>query len=503
LAYFVWSVERLWGWGVTEGVQVPERAVAESAPAPAPAGRSRMARRQRAFLAVAVVAALVSSGGWAASSLIKSPAERAADTAPPPRTVVTVPVAMRVLNRSVVTRGQVYPPTQFNITPTAASTDVTQLYVSKLPVKSGDSAANGQLLAEVSGQPLFLLQGPVPAYRDLRPGSSGPDVAELQAALELLGYPSGSDEEGTYGRGTAKAVADFYRHLGYSAPSTGPATQQAVDAAKKAVDADQQQLDTLKAQSTATPAPGGPSIAQQLATTRKKLAEYRETLAKAEAVNGPMVPAGEVVFLPALPAAVTAVNSSVGSPVSGALLSLTSGGLAVTGQLTPGQAAGVKAGMAVEVFSEATGTGVKGTVSGLGAQSTTPLTGKVISIGGPPAPAPAAGAGSGSAPGAGGQPVAAYVPLHITTAEPLPAGLNGQNVRITVLSGPAADAVLSVPVAAVFTDASGQTAVTRVTADGQRVTVPVTAGVTAGGYVGVTATAGGRLGQGDQVAVGR
>lgn len=103
----------------------------------------------------------------------------------------------------------------------------------------------------------------------------------------------------------------------------------------------------------------------------------------------------------------------------------------------------------------------------------------------------------------GGQAVAAYVPLHITTAEPLPAGLNGQNVRITVLSGPAAEAVPSVPVAAVFTDASGQTAVTRVTADGQRVTVPVTVGVTAGGYVGVTATAGGRLDQGDQVAVGR
>ncbi|WP_145791866.1 peptidoglycan-binding domain-containing protein [Kitasatospora atroaurantiaca] len=485
---------------MTEGVLVPERAVADSAPAPA--GRSRMARRQRAFLAVAVVAALVSSGGWAASSLIKSPAERAADAAPPPRTVVTVPVGMRVLTQSVVTRGQVYPPTQFNITPTAASTDVTQLYVSKPPAKSGDSAANGQLLAEVSGQPLFVLQGPVPAYRDLRPGSSGPDVAELQAALELLGYPSGSDEEGTYGRGTAKAVADFYRHLGYTAPTTGPATQQAVDAAKKTVEADQQQLDTLKAQSTA-PTPGGPSIAQQLATAKKKVADDKEALARAEAVNGPMVPAGEVVFLPALPAAVTAVNSAVGSPVSGALLSLTSGGLAVTGQLTPGQAAGVKAGMAVEVFSEATGTRIKGTVSGLGAQSTTPLAGKVIAIGGPAAPAAAAGAGNGSAPGAGGQAVAAYVPLHITTAEPLPAGLNGQNVRITVLSGPAAEAVPSVPVAAVFTDASGQTAVTRVTADGQRVTVPVTVGVTAGGYVGVTATAGGRLDQGDQVAVGR
>lgn len=479
---------------MVETVLGPEPEVA--APAPGPAVPSRMARRQRVLLAVAVVAALVSSGGWAASALVKSPAERAADTAPPPRTVLTAPVAPRTLTQSVVTRGQVYPPTQYNVTPTAATTDITQLYVSALPAKVGDQVANGQLLAEVSGQPLFVLHGAVPAYRDLRPGSSGPDVAELQAALDQLGHPAEGDDDGTYGKGTAKAVTDFYRQLGYAPPTTGAATQQAVDAAKKAVEADQQQVDTLKAQPAAPP--GGPSQEQQLTAARKKLADDRQALAKAEAVNGPMVPAGEVVFLPDLPAAVTAVNAPVGSPVSGPLLSLTSGGLAVTGQLTAVQAAGVKAGMAVEIFAEATGAGVKGTVVGLGAQTTAPLAGRVISIGAPPAPAaPATGPGA-AAPG-----VPAYVPLHLTTAEPLPAGLNGQNVRITVLRGPAADPVLSVPVAAVFTDAAGATAVTRIGADGGRETVPVATGVTAGGYVAVTASGGTTLRAGDQVAVGR
>ncbi|MGW3038540.1 peptidoglycan-binding protein [Kitasatospora sp. NPDC001159] len=508
-------------------------------------GRPRLARRRRALLGVAVAATVVAGGGLGAASLIKSPAERAADTAPPPSTLMTARVTKQVLTETTVIRGQVYPPTQYNVSPTAASPDITQLYVSALSVKSGDQVASGRKLAEVSGQPLFVLEGPVPAYRDLKPGSSGPDVTELQAALDRLGYGRGDDAPGTYGPGTAKAVADYYHHLGYTAPTTGATTQQAVDTARKTVEADQQTVDGLKAQQAAgtsapagTPAPtapggataaggtstgptsggqaqgapAGPGLAQQLANARKKLAEDEDALAKAEAVNGPMVPAGEVVFLPSLPATVTAVNSAVGAPVSGPLLSLTSGGLAATGQLTPAQAAGIKPGMAVEIFSEASGTTVKGTVAELGAQSTTPPAGRVIAVGGAAGAGAGAGAGGGAggtgtggagAPNApGGQPVAAYVPLQIAPADPLPAAFSGQNVRITVLRSSAADPVLGVPVAAVFTDSAGQTAVTRVDRAGQRTTVPVTTGVNANGFVGVTPTGGAKLAEGDQVVVG-
>ncbi|MFF2144399.1 peptidoglycan-binding protein [Kitasatospora sp. NPDC058190] len=522
---------------------------------PVEPGRPRMARRRRALLVVAVVAAVVAGGGLGAASLIKSPAERAADTAPPPSTLMTARVTKQPLTQTTVVRGQVYPPTQYNVTPTAASADITQLYVSALPVKSGDQVANGRQLAEVSGQPLFVLEGPVPAYRDLKPGSSGPDVAELQAALEQLGYGRGDDAQGTYGPGTAEAVTGYYRHLGYPAPTTGATTQQAVDTARKIVEADRQAITDLKAQRAAavstptgapTPAgtaaggassggvssggatsggatsggqaqgaPAGLGLDQQLVNARKKLSADEDALAKAEAVNGPMVPAGEVVFLPSLPATVTAVNSSVGAPLSGPLLSLTSGGLAVTGQLTPAQAAGIKPGMAVEVFSEASGTTVKGTVAELGAQSTTPPAGRVIAIGGgagggsTTGVGTGAGAGGGAGTGAGapnapgGQPVAAYVPLQITPTDPLPAAFSGQNVRITVLKSSAPDPVLSVPVAAVFTDSAGQTAVTRVDQAGQRTTVPVTTGVNANGYVGVTPTGGARLTEGDQVVVGQ
>ncbi|GAA5005278.1 peptidoglycan-binding protein [Kitasatospora paranensis] len=497
-------------------------------PAAAAPARSRMARRRRALLAVAAASALVACGGLGAATMIKSPAERAAGTAPPHDTLLTAPAALRVLTRSTVTRGLVYPPTRYDVTPAAASADITRLYVSRLSVAAGDPVANGQQLAEVSGQPLFVLAGAVPAYRDIRPGTSGPDVTQLQTALAALGHDRGSDAEGTYGPGTARAVTAFYRALGYPAPTAGPTAQQAVDAAQQAVDADLQAVDALQARAaapaaaspTATATAGadgagttvdGAGTAGQLDDARRKLADDRQALARAQEANGPVVPVGELVFLPVLPAAVTAVNASVGAPVPGPLLSLTSGALAVTGQLTPAQATGITPGMAVEILSEATGGTAKGVVHEVGSPTTVPPAGQVIAIGGGAgSPAPAGGAGNpdggapGSGPAAGGaQPGPAYLPLRIDPAEPLPAGFSGQNVRITVEREATAAPVLSVPVAAVYTEASGRTAVTRVDGAGRRITVPVTTGVDADGFVAVTPVDAAKLQPGDQVVVGR
>ncbi|MFD8702139.1 peptidoglycan-binding protein [Kitasatospora sp. NPDC059648] len=509
---------------------------AEPPPSPPPA-RSRSVRRRRALLGVALAAGLVAVGGVGAAALVRSPADRAARTAPPPNSLLTAPVVSQVLTPSIAARAVVYPPSQYNVVPAAASPEVTALFVSELGVKPGDTVTAGKLLAEVSGQPLFALPGPVPAYRDLRPGSTGPDVAELQSALAGLGHGRGDDDEGSYGPGTAAAVSAFYRALGYPVPATGATTQQAVDTAQKAVDSDRQTLENLTAQKkAATTAPRNPPPAQpsqpsqqaqpaqpaqqqptgdldhQLASARKQLATDQAALAKAEAANGPMVPAAHVLFLPALPATVTAVNGAVGSPVSGPLLSLTSGGLAVTGQLTPAQAAGVVPGMAVELLEEVTGTTVHGTVSEVGAPTTAPPAGKVITLGGAgDAPAGAAPGGSPAQPAAGrpagstdNQPGGqSYAPVTITPDTPLPAAMNGRNLRLTVLKAKAGAPVTAVPVAAISTDAAGRTSVTRVDPAGNRTTVPVATGVTADGLVAVTPAEGARLRPGEQVVVGK
>ncbi|MGW4898007.1 peptidoglycan-binding protein, partial [Kitasatospora sp. NPDC004240] len=111
-----------------------------------------------------------------------------------------------------------------------------------------------------------------------------------------------------------------------------------------------------------------------------------------------------------------------------------------------------------------------------------------------------AGQGGGAgAPQAGGP---AQVPVTIVPAAPLPAALNGRNVRLTVLRDDNDKPVTAVPVAAISTDAAGRTSVTVVDAAGSRTTVPVTTGVSADGMVAVVPVAGAVLRPGDQVVVG-
>jgi hypothetical protein len=51
----------------------------------------------------------------------------------------------------------------------------------------GQVVRQGRVLYRVSGRPVVLLYGPVPAYRNLSYGMTGRDVAELNAALVALG----------------------------------------------------------------------------------------------------------------------------------------------------------------------------------------------------------------------------------------------------------------------------------------------------------------------------
>ena len=62
-----------------------------------------------------------------------------------------------------------------------------------------------------TAQPLFALTGTVPAWRDLTPGESGPDVTELQKALASLGYYDGGDTAGYFGAATEYAVSAVLR----------------------------------------------------------------------------------------------------------------------------------------------------------------------------------------------------------------------------------------------------------------------------------------------------
>jgi HlyD family secretion protein len=432
---------------------------------------SPISRRRRAIVGVAATAGLLSVGGLAGSGLVRSPSQAAADTRPPPPSVITAPVVRQVLRSTVVLRGTFANGRTVSAQPTSvAETEApsrpAQLVVTGVFTRAGGRVRAATALAAYSGRPVFALPGAVPAYRDLVYGEQGGDVRQLQHALASLGYGAGADTGGVFGTGTEQAVRALYRHLGYPVPVTHDAKTAA----------------TANTTGTAARTGTGTDASPSPADTGTRAAAGEGTSSVAHA----MVPASEVVFVPSLPARVVSVPVHVGDPVKGPLLTLARGGLTLTGQLDPTQAGLVTPGMKVSVLSEATGTQARGTVESVGAL-VTPGDGKDGTE------------SSDSADAAGG---GAYRPLTVKPDRTWSTAFGGQDVRITVTAAATAKAVLAVPEAAVTAGADTHTSITVVGAGGTRHTVRVTAGVSADGMVQVTPV-GARLTAGERVVVGK
>ena len=86
-------------------------------------------------------------------------------------------------------------------------------------------------------------------------------------------------------------------------------------------------------------------------------------------------------------------------------------------------------------------------------------------------------------------------------SKPLASALNGENVLVTVETGRTEGPVLTVPVAAIVTTASGTSHVTVAGRARQADRVPVTPGISENGFVQVTPANSGALAAGDRVVV--
>jgi peptidoglycan hydrolase-like protein with peptidoglycan-binding domain len=186
---------------------------------PLPPAASRLIRRQRMVIGVALSAALLSVLGLVAATLIKSPAQQAAEQGPPVASVLSAPVQRTVLRSTVTVRGSVVPTGSIQVAvPSPAGASIAVL--SATPKRAGDRVQPGDLLAEVSGRPVLALPGPVPAYRDLHPGDTGRDVRRLQDALRSIGY-RGAGSSARFDAGTEQAVRALYRDRGYQSDAAG------------------------------------------------------------------------------------------------------------------------------------------------------------------------------------------------------------------------------------------------------------------------------------------
>lgn len=183
-------------------------------------------------LLVALVATALAAAGlaWLAAGRMQTPEERAL-AREPEQSAVAVPVEERTITDGVVTRADVALDDMREVT---APEELAGLVVTGVLVEAEDDLASGDALAELEGRPLLVLEGDLPAWRELAPGARGPDVAQLQEALADLGFYDG-DVDGRYMADTADAVDDWLDAAGFDVAGTPEEVEASLEEAIEAV----------------------------------------------------------------------------------------------------------------------------------------------------------------------------------------------------------------------------------------------------------------------------
>ncbi len=191
-------------------------------------------RGRRAVLLAACALVLI-GGGAGGGFLLHSPDERV--TVEVSRTTLTAPVQKRALTTTYTGSGTFSGGGEVNVQVSAPAGMGT--VITDVPTQVGQPLRWCTVVVEVSGRPIILLRGGLPAYRDLTIGDEGRDVRQLQEALRDCGMAVRID--GKCGAGTGYAVEKLYRSVGYrsvtsasialtaaaASPSSAPETDEA------------------------------------------------------------------------------------------------------------------------------------------------------------------------------------------------------------------------------------------------------------------------------------
>lgn len=393
--------------------------------------------RLRTLLAVGVGSCTFAAVGYGAA-LTMAPADGGGGP-PVPTEPVTAEVELRQLTSQVVVRGDAgfADPVRVGIATTAPVPVVT-----RTPVRAGDSLKAGDVLVEVAGRPVLALPGDLPPYRDLVPGDTGPDVLQLERALEGLGLDPG-DVDDSFTSSTSGAVRDLYERLDYEAP-------------------------TLADLGLSAPADGGGDGGGDVGAGAGPGAgpgagEDQDAGPALEDVV--VLPRGEVTFVPSLPRRVDRMPAKVGALLPDQPIQLSGSELVVTVDLTAADTDVLEAGMRALVDLPG-GKPVRGR---LGEVKTTTSGGRTT--------------------------------VRLPDLSPArQRQVRSANVKVTVPLQSSQGEVLVVPLAALSTDASGTVRVERVDRDGDTEMVEVQVGLSADGYVEILPTD--ALAKGDRVVVG-
>ncbi|MDR6867362.1 hypothetical protein J2Y69_001965 [Microbacterium resistens] len=534
------SFERLIDGAATEPIEESAGAVPASEGAPedegapesegADGGPSRVSGWARVFRgnkglwigAAAAIVALV--GGLLVGTFVLAPADAAGD-APKPG-LVTVPVEFGPLSNDVTLRAEVGYADAVEVTIDTSSVSGAAVVTGQLPA-AGATFSALSIALEVTGRPVIVLPGELPAYRTLRYGVSGPDVLQLKQALVAVGIDAGDAASNVFDEATANGIAQLYAQVGYPAPSPANGAEDAYRSAQEGLRSAESAVASAEAQLSAANA--GPTdlqvweadvaikqaeLAVQAARQsgqgvqeaewalqtaqlqRQQLFAGRDTSGERGAVDAayaqvnsarealerarlealPHLPSSEVLFLTELPRRVDEVKAKRGTVLQGAAMTVSGATVRLTGSAAEADARLLKAGDA-GTFELPDGTAHKATIT------------------------EAAPAKDGK-----GRWQVLFQPDPLTAEQVQQ--LQGSNVRVQVAVGATDGDVLSVPVAALTAGPGGESRVEIVEGDpregeaAKTRMVVVKTGLAARGAVEVTPTEG-TLEKGDLVVVGR
>jgi len=405
---------------------------------------------------VTVIAALLmGASGFVAGRFIQSPQQVAAEAAPPVPSLITAEVVQQRLSSTVITRGTVSALSEVNIgygmlvkgdSGPGGEVGGASGILTAMHVRPGDQIRAGGVLAEVSGRPIILLPGSRVMYRDMAPGATGPDVLQLNQALDALGYLPGRVTE-SFGWATQQGLTSLYRAAGYAVATTdGGSGEDAkrVAAAQSAVTAAERNLAKLKEPVASEGAV--PPAAADIRAAEDDVASARTALDVTKAMIGVIAPQREIQFIPELPANVVMAATDVGFATPAVIARVTTSDLEVVATVAASQAGLLAEGTPVEIQLPDQTT-VTGAVSGIAWGDTSTRQ------------------------------------VHVRLDAPLDYALARQDVKVTFTAAQTAGEVLAVPPGALSSSPSGALRVTVVGADRALIPVEVTVGVHADGLV--------------------
>jgi len=265
---------------------------------------SAAARRKRAIVLVVTGTALAATAGFAARGAWPG-------TAHPGTVTQGVPVSTATVVRTDVSESQVVAGTLGYQGSLTVVSELGAGIVTWLP-SIGSVLRRGQVLFQLAGQPVFLLYGPVPAWRDFVPGMTpGPDVRELQRNLAALGFGPGP-ADGEFGWSTVAAIGRWQRAHGLTVTGTIPLGEVTFLPGPLRVTATAAQLGT----------PAAPGAAMLSGTTDTP------GVSVSLAAGGPAVRPGDpvLVTMPDGATTVTGTVASVGTVATGAANAASGGG---------------------------------------------------------------------------------------------------------------------------------------------------------------------------------